>query len=507
MNLSYPFRLYPWKTSTNLFPNYINKDLYLSEVNNLYNYLKDNKNIIYQKKTLIIFIIGSLIDDTEELSKEWRQHMPKYIHNYLDNNVNSHIELILISPSEIDGYPRFIKESNNFYNWEKQSDRYSIHNYQSEKYNKLSYRVFNCPVPEYIENDFESKDNKIFYYCQNSITHHKIPKYFTRNKGLGKRFSKVDFASKNRYYLKYKNNIDEFDIPLKKLMDISTTDNDHVFVIDFYLIFKQFIKNIKRQRGHIHTLNYSVFNRGWGTSDCEFFIKTFSKNLIDYGQILHYNWSGSPIENKLYDLSNNHIYDYNENLILSIDSYNKIEIKKYSNFKKLIIIKTDDNRKNLFEIIKNKENDFYTSILEQNSYDIDIKSIRQKVLKEMIYQYDNNEIFRNKVIFFLTSETSPYINLYKIGMRHEEVFDIFLNFIKNEKICKVSEQNRIKFNLEKEIYNITELEIEILSYILEVKIGIIDGKNIKYVGDYDDKVFVRKFNNDFYIAKNSKYYI
>ena len=58
MDLTYPFRLYPLNTR-NITTDYISKH-YVPEIINLNNKLSKLKNV---KDTLVILIIGSLIDD------------------------------------------------------------------------------------------------------------------------------------------------------------------------------------------------------------------------------------------------------------------------------------------------------------------------------------------------------------------------------------------------------------------------------------------------------------
>jgi len=511
MDLTYPFRLYPLN-SRNILTDY-NSSHYVPEIIKLNNKL-NNLNV---KNTLVILIIGSLIDDIIDYQfseKHQYQHLPKFIHNHLLNTSNK-IKIICIAPGngkDKEIYPQFINLTQEEYEWKKNNKQ----EYTSKKYPTLTYSFYNTLFPEFIDNDFVKVGNKNAYLYNNGITKHRIPKLYYKNKHFRDMYT-VHHETGTNIYLKIKNNlaIGQF----SELGNNLPSDTDKLFVNNFHNTLCNLIKQLKDNSGSLLILNYAVFRDNWMNESPFYFFKTLYDNFIQNKwqnvKILDYIFNDNS--NILYDIDNKKIYSYEDDTIeLHIARYSRIQInnaeiptnKKIQSKKKLR--NTININNTSFKIINVDDdgNCMFNAILKQfDKIPISIQNARKLIIAQILSD-DNIPVLLKEELY---TRTEYYDLIIKKGINY--VFDLHLYFMKEGPECENSENIREHYDLPLDVYYGGNYELSVLSKLLNINIRIINIDNIiieilsSYNTAYDD-IYIKYYGGHYNIAsldKNNKF--
>jgi len=284
LELSYPYRKYPGIQSEYEYVN-----LYNLELKRLDNFLI---NFIIDDSKLIIFIIGSLIDDDKSFNSEYRQHLPDFV---LDKIGTLEIHIIVVNPKPVET-PKFILKTKNL-NWVKISENQSYHSSE----NKLFYYYFTCSIPAFVRDDYHEKyrmqgTNKFVYSRYARIRH-----FFDINRSTN------TIAIKDSVPDQYRLSI----------LKTAPSENDIRYVEYFYdFTFKNFINRLIKSNSKIIFLNYAVFyaeTQRLPFSNPNYFITVLKEKIIDNYNIplLHYHFKKNPHTNDYYQYyyyhSNDHV--------------------------------------------------------------------------------------------------------------------------------------------------------------------------------------------------------
>jgi hypothetical protein len=150
------------------------------------------------------------LKDSNDTNKQWQQLFPQHLRNLVEENTDTKIIHLIISPNESFSDscykdPKFISESKNM-KWKKNKNRW----YSSEKYNMDVY-----------------------------IFHTMMPHVDNRNSIIIEKLSALDFA----YMARFKQ-----------------TDKDVTFTNNFYDEFDKMVKNIIKNNGIVTCFSFAVFN-------------------------------------------------------------------------------------------------------------------------------------------------------------------------------------------------------------------------------------------------------
>jgi len=253
--LHHPYYIYHQE----IMSNYQNYEMYNKELIRLFEYLN---NLIISENTFINFVIGTPMEDMNYRKKlsnklQYSQILGKYIYDYLEyiynKKENSEIEIIVISPDDIfkDDYEllfmkqeflKFIKIDNKKYYYE-----YKYDFEDQEKIIKVKINIFNCPMPH------------------KEIRSGVVEKY------------------------------NELAIKLKKDYNFNQTEEDLIFIKNFYDVIENIFINTK----YLIVSSFAVFNNLERTIPYMMFSEL--KNLgIKYNKILlEWIWNENYMFSKL----------------------------------------------------------------------------------------------------------------------------------------------------------------------------------------------------------------
>jgi len=516
MDIRYPFRLYPLN-STNILTDYVSS-FYLNEVKKLSNKI----NTISVENTLVILIIGSLIDETGDhkfSDQQQYQHLPRFIHNYLENS-DKNIKIICIAPGngkDIEIKSRFIELTKNEYKWKQKT----INEFKSNTYPRLSYNFYNTLFPEYIEKDFAEINGKNLYFYKNGPTELRIPQLYFKNRHI-RNIYESKFELGNNVYIKIKD-----DINIAQFLDIEyslPTDSDKIFVNKFHFDLNNLIDRLKENSGSMIILNYSIFRDNWIRTSPFYFFETLYNNFTKY------KWSNVKIMNYLYnnnsstlfDIDNDKIYSYEDKMTeMKIGRNSRIQINKIEKINKKVKACEINNNK-LIEYKKKLRKS--KNIININEKQFKIKKVDDDgncMFNSVLNQFHNCPISVKDARIIITSEifSTDYIeNLLKeelltrteycklINQKGIEfVFDLHLYFMKEGPGCENAEYLRDCYQLPLDVYYGGNYELSILSKLLNVNIRIINTNNniIDFLQSYNtefDNIFIKFDGNHYNIA-------
>jgi|SaaInlStandDraft_6_1057023.scaffolds.fasta_scaffold23655_1 hypothetical protein len=503
MDLSYPFRLYPLN-SRNILTDY-NSPHYVPEIIKLNNKL-NNLNV---KNTLVVLIIGSLIDDMVDYpfsEKQQYQHLPKFIHNHLLNTTNK-IKIICVSPGNGKGaliYPQFINLTQEEYEW-KQNNK---HEYTSKKYPRLTYSFYNTLFPEFIDNDFVKIGNKNAYLYNNGITEYRIPKLYYKNTNFRDMYT-VHHETETNIYIKIKKNlaIGQF----SQLGNNLPSDTDKLFVNNFHNILCNLVKELRNNSGSLLILNYAVFRDNWMKESSFYFLKTLYDNFIlgKWQNVKILNYIFNDNSSILYDIDNKKKYSYEDDtneLYISRHSRIKINNAEIQSKKKL---RNTININNMSFKIINVDYDgncMFNAILKQfDKIPISIKNARKRIIAQILTD-DNIQVLLKEELY-TRAEYDELIIIQGI----DYVFDLHLYFMKEGPECINSENIREYYNLPLDVYYGGNYELSVLSKLLNVNIRIIniDNNIIEILSSHNiayDDIYIKYYGGHYNIASLDKYY-
>ena len=512
MDLRYPFRLYPLN-STNILTDYISS-FYLNEVKKLSNKI----NTISVENTFVILIIGSLIDDIVDYQfsdKHQYQHLPRFIHNYLESS-DKNIKIICIAPGngkDKEIKPQFIELTKDEYKWRQKT----INEFKSTTYPRLSYNFYNTLFPEYIEKDFAKINGKDVYFYKNGPTELRIPRLYFKNRHIRNIYeSKLELG--NNVYIKIKD-----DITIAQFLDIEyslPTDSDKIFVDNFHSNLNNLINRLKENSGSMIILNYSVFRDNWIRTSPFYFFETLYNNFTKYKwsnvKILNYLYNDSS--SNLFDINNEKTHSYEDKMTeMKIGRNSRIQINKIENINKKVKAYEINNKsieykkklrksKDIINInemqfrikkVNDDGNCMFNSVLNQfHKCPISVKDARKIIISE-IFSTDYIEPLLKEELLTRT-EYFKLINEKGIDF----AFDLHLYFMKEGPECENTEYLRDYYKLPLDVYYGGNYELSILSRMLNVNIRIINTNNniIDFLQSYNtefENIFI-KFNENHY---------
>lgn len=495
-NLSFPFRLYPILT-TGIVSSYVESSIYIVEVVKLFNFLERLIEHI-EPKTLNVFIIGSLLDDNPEYFKQHvNQHLPFFLLNFIRLNKDSVVNIIVISPSKESIDPIFITKSELLYKWKKINEN----QYQSIKYPNLKYNFFNCPIPEYIKEDFN-----IGFETPQILkgTTKQLPKYYFRRRKVRELLTFTD----NEFEFKDIGLLDSTDIFTQYREDIQnslTNNTDIQFVKDFYKVLPQLIdKTISLNGGNL-CLNYAVFRDSWAGAPSFYFMNTFYNLFKDKMKILTYNFQ-YPLVDQLIDVSDK-IYSYNDftivlHLISSpkyisiLDKGKKSKYKVHST-KKYINI---NSKYFLIKKIHADGNCMFNAILKQIQSHMSIEQLRHRTVEYIL----SNQFLLNEIMTNIEGEGNYNALIQKMrseGRSEDDIKstlqDIYFRFMRSTPDDPQLERYRIELGLPLQVYYGGTVELKAIADIIPLNIGVIEGdENNIIITNYENnhsnqKIYLR----------------
>lgn len=495
MDLNYPFRSYPIKSSNIITP-FIN-DVYIKHVKRLYNEIDSLSNSI-NENDLVLLIIGSLIDEESDnyfSDISYYQHFPQFVKKYIEENECNNIRIICISPKLENNIPQFIKKTMDEFKWLQIDD----FKYVSKSYN-ITYDFYQTLFPEYIEDDFVNKDNKE-YYLDYRGKYLRLPKIYYKNRNLRNNFVTTNNYSDQKI-LKLKDNLfDEF----YNIYKSSPSEHDKYFVNMFNQKMTLLANKLQDNSGSMLVLNYAVFRENWICTSFYYFFETFYKkiNKLQNVKILNYDFIQSKSSNLIEYTKRSYDYE-DDNIILKIGRKGRLSI--ISNINKSEYNKTSNNKTSQFKIIKiNGDGDcLFNSILKQVKTELinfSAADIRKVICQKLME--DENKLIMLKEELQISHE---YEMLTKYDI--DKILELHLYFIKEGPYSDDAENLRTKLNLPFSVFFGGNCEIGLLGNLFNVNIKVVNYDNnvINVMSNLYDSTIYIKFNGNHYdIAIPSNY--
>lgn len=490
MDLNYPFRSYPIKSSNIITP-FIN-DVYIKNVKRLYNEIDSLCNSI-NENDLVLLIIGSLIDEQTDnyfSDVSYYQHFPQFVKKYIEENKYNNVRIICISPILENNIPQFIAKTMDEFKWLQIDD----FKYVSKLYN-ITYDFYQTLFPEYIEDDFVNKDNKE-YYLDYKGKYLRLPKIYYKNRNL-----RNNFVITNNYIdqivLKLKDNLfDEF----YNIYKSSPSEHDKYFVDMFNQKMALLANKLQDNSGSMLVLNYAVFCENWICTSFYYFFETFYKkiNKLQNVKILNYDFIQSKSSNLIEYKKRSYDYEYN-NIILKIGRKGRLSI--INNVNNSECNKTSNNESiSQFKIIQiNGDGDcLFNAILKQvknDSISLSPSDIRKVIYQKLID--DKNKLSMIKDELQILPE---YEMLTNHNYNPDKVLELHLYFIKEGPYSEEAENLRTQLNLPFSVFFGGNCEIGLLGNLFNVNIKVVNYDNniINVMSNSYDKTIYIKFNGNHY---------
>lgn len=490
MDLNFPFRAYPIRSSNIITP-FINSD-YIRNAKRLYNDIEALSETINEKE-LVLLIIGSLIDEDPDKyysNNSYLQHLPIFIKKYIQEDRYNNVRIICISPKINDGIPQFIKKTMNEYKWYKIDDC----KYVSRLYN-LTYDFYNTLYPEYIESDFVTLNNKEYYLNYNG-KYLRLPKLYFKNKCLRSHYE-TEYIYSNQVILKLKDNLI---LDFYNIYKSSPSEHDKYFVSLFNEKLTNLITKLQDKSGSMLVLNYAVFCDNWICASFYHFFESFYNQFNKFQNVKILNYEFLSSDSSTLTEYNKRSYDYEDyNIILKIGRKGRINIIT-NNFKSEFNESKKEYklRNAMFDYleIEGDGDCLFNSILKQvsNTY-INVHDARKIICKKIL---DDNTILS------MLKDEICIMPEYEMFLKQtndiDKALELHLYFIREGPYSEEAEHLRKKLDLPFSVFFGGNCEIGLLGNLFNINIKVINYDNniINVMSNNYEKTIYIKFNGNHY---------
>ena len=221
----------------------------------------------------------------------------------MEEDCYNRIRIICISPRIHDNVPEFIKKTQDEYKWHNVGEC----KYASRSYN-LTYDFYNTLFPEYIEDDFVTKNDKE-YFINNNGKYLKLPKLYYKNKCLRSHFEIISVYS-NQVILKLKK--DNLIGDIYNIYNSSPSEHDKYFVSMFNEKVSQLVNRLQDVSGSMLVLNYAVFCDNWICAPFNYFFETFYNQINKHSNVKFLNYEFLSSNSSLLTEYQRRSYDYED---------------------------------------------------------------------------------------------------------------------------------------------------------------------------------------------------